>query len=215
MTNVVDSKTEYIEAKVLIKEAMTGNQDKIFCVKGLPKGMIYGDNGKIHRGIEISQTGDGSFVFFTNEREGKERLKLIDNYIESVYPRTRVAPKRIVNATMPGVSSSGPLTASQLEQKYESAYGVPYVDLPRPEVPFSTGSKTTTEMAIDTFKEDGYQRSDQASQPKPVETATASNLFCAQCDFIAKNKKSLVMHINVKHKKVIQHGPTNTTESNS
>ena len=197
---------EYIDKKVLIKQSGSGYHDKVFLVKGLPKDILFTESGDLQPGISKSATGDGAFVFDIT-RESRERLELMDRYIESVYPRHLPAPKRIYNAQQPGDPRSAPLTIDLLEGNFKEQFRVSFVDLPIPEdgnILFK--SKTSSEMAIGTYAVGDVLPS--TAVPEVKKEVTPSNLMCAQCDFEGKNKKSLVMHINVKHKKKEGDGPT-------
>lgn len=76
-------------------------------------------------GIEMSQTGDGGFVFFTQYNEALYRLRDIDNYIKANTPVLERIPVRIPYAIQPGVMSSGTRPLSEL----------PRVVLPEPVSP--------------------------------------------------------------------------------
>lgn len=195
---------EYIDKKVLIKEIGRGYHDKVFMVKGIPKDLLFTESGNLQPGIIKSQTGDGAFVFDVT-RESRERLELVDRYIASVYPRSLPAPKRIYNAQQPGDPRSAPLTLDLLEGNFKEQFRVPFVDLPVPEdgqVMFK--SKNASETAISSFQGEVLPSTAVMDEKKEV---PPSNLMCAQCDFVGKNQKALVMHINIKHKKD-KGGPT-------
>lgn len=76
-------------------------------------------------GIEMSQTGDGAYVFFVMNNESKYRLQDIDNYLRAKVPVTERIPQRIPYAVQPGVLTSGPRALSDL----------PRVVLPEPVSP--------------------------------------------------------------------------------
>ena len=190
---------EYIDKKVLIKETGSGFHDKVFLVKGIPKDLLFTENGNLQAGISKSATGDGAFVFDIT-RESRERLELVDRYIASVYPRHLPAPKRVYNAQQPGDSRSAPLTVELLESNFKEQFRVDFVDLPIPEDGMILSkSKTSSEMAIGSFSTDDIFPS--TAIPEQKKDVPASNLMCAQCDYTAKNKHGLVIHIGREHKK--------------
>lgn len=196
MNMAVAEKKEYIDRKVLIKEAGAGYHDRVFIVKGLPRDLLFGENGKLLPGIQKSATGDGSFVFDTM-RESRERLAIIDQYIASVYPNNLPIPKRIYNADQVGESRSGPLTVMQLEERYMQKFRVAYVDLPIPEGNPLYKAPTPMESISSTYRANGFLSSDES--PSNERKSVPSELLCAQCDYTAENKKALTMHITVKH----------------
>lgn len=200
----VAEKVEYIDKKVLIKEIGRGFHDKVYMVKGVPKDLLFTEDGKLQPGILKSMTGDGAFVFDTT-REARERLEAFDRYVASVYPRNLPSPKRIYNAQQPGDPRSAPLTLELLEGQYQEQFRVPFVDLPVPEdgmVMFK--AKSATESAIATFEGEVLP---STAVPEPKVRVPRSDEMCAQCDYVGKNKRALIMHINVKHKKV-KDGPS-------
>jgi hypothetical protein len=202
--------TEYIEKLVLIKEVGGGSQDRIYEVRNLPKSLLFGDDNKLLGGIEISQTGDGGFVFFGRTDESKRRLSTIDRYISGIYPRTQTLPRRIPNAQEPGRMSSNALTRNQLQDRFKDMFGVPYVDLPIPEHDMPKHeNKSVNQLAAESFGDE---------EPKVVSRQPDRNteraLMCNLCDFVAKNTTALKVHIARKHKGMI-HGSSNNKESNS
>lgn len=60
-------------------------------------------------GIELSQTGDGAYVFHTDYNEAAERLAAIDRYIEKVVPQAERVPERVSYAAQRGLMSSNPI----------------------------------------------------------------------------------------------------------
>jgi len=76
-------------------------------------------------GIEVSQTGDEAYCFFTMYNEAKDRLADIDRYIQQVMPVSERVARRIPYAMQPGVMSSGPIALSN----------IPSVVLPAPASP--------------------------------------------------------------------------------
>lgn len=76
-------------------------------------------------GIELSQTGDEAYVFFTQNNEGKNRLQDIDRYIQSVMPVAERIPVRIPYSSQPGLMTAAPRPLSQ----------IPRVVLPEPVSP--------------------------------------------------------------------------------
>lgn len=96
-------------------------------------------------GIERSQTGDGAYVFFTQNNEGYQRLQEIDRYIAQSVPVAERVAHRVPYALQPGVMSSGPKPLSDL----------PRVVLPEPVSPpanavqtEATPSSTITERPV-------------------------------------------------------------------
>lgn len=76
-------------------------------------------------GIELSQTGDGGYVFHTALNEAYARLQTIDRYIHAKMPVAERIPTRIPYSTQPGVLTAGPRPLSDL----------PRVVLPEPVSP--------------------------------------------------------------------------------
>jgi hypothetical protein len=60
-------------------------------------------------GIEMSQTGDGAFVFDIRFNEGKARLGDIDRYCRSNVPVAERLQERVPYSIQPGVMSAGPI----------------------------------------------------------------------------------------------------------
>jgi len=108
---------DMIDKKVLIKEAKGGLADLIYSVKNIPKSLLFQKNGKLHPGIKKSQTGDNGFLFERYDREGNQRLKTLDRYIEAVWPRKDTLPMRIPNQSVVGLGSSPALTKARLEER--------------------------------------------------------------------------------------------------
>lgn len=65
-------------------------------------------------GIEHSQSGDNSFVFFIGFNESRYRLEAIDRYIQQAAPVADRVPRRVPYATQPGVLTSGPRPLSDI-----------------------------------------------------------------------------------------------------
>jgi len=97
---------------VLIKE-VRGGGDRVFIINKLPKDMLYrvgrdmipigqqqylqpsgAVTDDLLPGVEMSQTGDGGYVFFIRNQEGKQRLAVIDEYVRTHWPSNRPLPKR-------------------------------------------------------------------------------------------------------------------------
>lgn len=150
---------EIIDKKVLIKEAITGvAADRIFSVKNLPKSLLYDKNGTLLPGIRVSQTGDNGFVFERYDREGDDRLKTLDRYIDRIWTKTPKTPERIPNQSVPDLASSPALTKSQLEERTENLFGVRFLDLPIPndqDVP-SFESVSESKHVTKTFQDEDY-----------------------------------------------------------
>jgi len=196
---------EVIDKKVLIKEAKPGLADLVFSVKNLPKSILFDKNGDLHRGIKKSQTGDNGFVFEQYDREGSDRLKMLDRYIDSIWPRTKSLPKRIPNQSVVGLGSSPALTMPQLEERIENDYGVRFLNLPIPQdedVP-SFENVTEAKHVVKTFHDDEYFDPDTKKIPKmPVEEKPVPVLDpfkCLGCNFVGFNKQSLAGHIRHHH----------------
>jgi len=200
---------EVIAKKVLIKEATGGVADLIFSVKNLPKDLLFDKNGAIHRGIKRSQTGDNGFLFERYDREGDDRLKTLDRYIDAVWPRTKSLPKRIPNQSVIGLGSSPALTMSQMEERIEGDYGVRFLDLPIPrdeDVP-SFENVSESKHVTKTFQDDGYYDPNQPPVVGPSRIASEvkteprpAGSKCIACPYIAKNNAGLAAHIRHKHK---------------
>lgn len=65
-------------------------------------------------GIELSQTGDGGYVFFVQNNEGKMRLADIDRYLQATMPVSERVPVRIPYSSQPGTLSASPRPLDQL-----------------------------------------------------------------------------------------------------
>lgn len=65
-------------------------------------------------GIEMSPTGDGAYVFFTNYNEAKARLADIDRHIKGTVPVAERVPERVFYAIQPGVMSSGTIPLNNI-----------------------------------------------------------------------------------------------------
>lgn len=76
-------------------------------------------------GIERSQTGDGAFVFHTEEVNAKQRLLAVDVYIRKCFPPGTSIPRRVPYAAVRGSMTSGP----------RSLDTIPRVELPGPVSP--------------------------------------------------------------------------------
>lgn len=76
-------------------------------------------------GIEMSPTGDGAYVFFTQYNEAKERLKEIDRYVQMNVPVAERVQARICYSLQPGVMTSGTVPLAN----------IPHVVLPAPVSP--------------------------------------------------------------------------------
>lgn len=137
MDNTMQIEDTFIE-NVLIKE-VTGFGDKVFVVSRLPKSLLYqkakemkpvvvtlpnGSKDQVLQpterivdellpGIEMSQTGDGGFVFW-DKNESKQHLKDIDRWITQVCPPTMRIPEREFYARVPKDQSSPAKHISQV-----------------------------------------------------------------------------------------------------
>lgn len=76
-------------------------------------------------GIEPSQTGDESFVFFVQNNEARMRLQDIDRHIQANVPVAERVQPRIPYSSQPGVMTAAPRALSQ----------IPRVVLPEPVSP--------------------------------------------------------------------------------
>jgi hypothetical protein len=76
-------------------------------------------------GIELSQTGDESFVFFVSNNEAKKRLEDIMRHIQANVPTAERLPDFIPYSSQPGVMTASPRPLSQ----------IPRVLLPEPVSP--------------------------------------------------------------------------------
>ncbi len=72
-------------------------------------------------GVEMSQSGDGAYVFYPNLSESKSRLLMIDEYIRQ-HVQDPEKRKRIPYALQPGLLTSSP----------KSRHQIPHVELPAP-----------------------------------------------------------------------------------
>jgi len=152
--------------EALIKEAGNMYHDKVFIVENLPRKFLYGwttkmvprkdingyndgskvpsQNGEVEEtlleGIEMSATGDGAFLFWSSMREGTERLKAIDRYIERTLPRDVPVPKRVDYAQQIGNSMSGPINYNQIPRVSLKA-----PEFENPEVPMQSGSPVVSQ----------------------------------------------------------------------
>lgn len=79
----------------------------------------------LNAGIEMSQTRDGAYCFFTQYNEARASLAAIDRYIQQTVPVYDRVAKRVPYAMQPGVLTSGPIALSD----------IPVVTLPEPVSP--------------------------------------------------------------------------------
>lgn len=127
---------EGVFKEVIIKEVSEfGGVDKVFIVENLPKKFLVQEvaekkNVRIGKGdVEEVPTGkmievplariernakDGSFVFFTEYNEARERLADIDRYIETSTPRDQRVPKRVPNSTDLSSTRAYPLQKEEM-----------------------------------------------------------------------------------------------------
>ena len=194
----VQVQSKYIEGKVLIKETRPGFQDRIFMVRGLPREMLFGPDGKLHEGILNSLTGDDGYLFEDSNRESKDRLAILDSYIDSVHPKNLKKPIRIINAVRPGDLRSEPLDADKLEKESKSRLGYEFVDLPTEDVSAPNKIVTNSEYVAQSYKDK------VESVPKP------KKYYCKipNCDYSTENWRGLNGH-NLKHKRGKLDGPSN------
>jgi len=198
--------TEYIDKKVIIKEVKSGRQDKIFVVRGLPKGLLFDGSGKLLQGVKKSATGDGAFVFFTDERESDDRLKLIDHYILQAHPKNLPSPQRAVNAEIVGDSRSNVLSPDRLESIFSERFGYGFVDLPMENQPV----RPLTEKPHSEAVAESWVKVDDIE--KKEEKGPSTNLYCVECDYISEKPRALRMHVQKKHGRGMKNGSTNNTE---
>jgi len=204
---------EVIDKKVLIKEVRPGSVDRIFSVKNLPKHLIFGKDGELLPGVLYSQTGDNGIVFERYDRESNDRLNTVDRYIDAVWPRTKTLPKRILNQSVPSISSSPALTMAQLEERMLSNYGVSYLELPIVEDRDAPSFEPMTEAkhVAQSYQDNGYydgkdkveQKQEVEDEPEEeieeVEKAVQS-LTCVACKKKLKTLTALKTHITKMHK---------------
>lgn len=65
-------------------------------------------------GIELSDSGDGAYVFHTELNSAKDALQAIDNYINRVYQGNGKVPERVPYAAQPGSHNSAPIPRNQI-----------------------------------------------------------------------------------------------------
>lgn len=140
---------EEILKEVLIKKCGNRLHDQVLIIENLPSRFIWEQTRKMEQqldrdgyptgnlipaksgelvwttkiGIEKSQTRDGGYCFWTNERDSNDRLLDIMKYVEAMFPRDQRIPEFVDNAQMRGEMNSGPL----------SYFDIPRVVLPLPE----------------------------------------------------------------------------------
>ena len=76
-------------------------------------------------GIEMSQSDDGAYCFFTQYNEAKAALAAIDRYVQQSVPVYDRVATRVPYAMQPGTMTSGPIALS----------AIPVVTLPEPVSP--------------------------------------------------------------------------------
>jgi len=117
----------YKRAKKLMIDYTNPQQNLVPCFKMVDGRKIETEEtfDELLPGIEMSQTGDGAFCFFTQYNEAKYRLRDIDNYLRATVPVSERLAERIPYAAQPGLLTSGtiPLNA------------IPRVVLPEPVSP--------------------------------------------------------------------------------
>lgn len=89
-------------------------------------------------GIEMSQTSDGAYCFFTQYNEAKNRLADIDRYVHQAVPVSERVPQRIPYAQQPGIMTSGPIPLSS----------IPSVVLPEPVSPPVSAEQTQVPAVV-------------------------------------------------------------------
>jgi len=200
---------EVIDKKVLIKEVRPGSVDRIFSVKNLPKHLIFGKEGELLPGVLYSQTGDNGIVFERYNREANDHLNTLDRYIDAVWPRSKTLPKRILNQSVIGLSSSPALTMAQLEERMLNDYGVPYLELPIVEDKDAPSFDNITEAkhVAKSYQDDSYynRESDQGDKNEPKEEIqevqeAVQSLTCVACKKQLKTLTALKTHITKMHK---------------
>lgn len=98
-------------------------------------------------GIEMSQTNDEAYCFFTQYNEAKDRLADIDRYIQQVVPVSERVARRIPYAMQPGVMSSGPIPLSNIPSVVLSAPASPPVKTEQVEAPTEVLKKPKRAMS--------------------------------------------------------------------
>lgn len=118
-------------------------------------------------GIEMSQTGDGAFCFFTQYNEAQRRLTDIDNYLKATMPVAERLPQREPYALQPGVMTSGTRPLNTL----------PRVVLPEP---VSPPSKDVQEGAPSPVSEPVKERKPRAPMTEQQKEAARERMAKAR-----------------------------------
>ena len=152
----------YIRAKKMIIDYADpkGNQNLVPAFELNERGQKVFTNeyiDELQPGMELSQTGDGAYVFFTQYNEAKKRLEEIDRYIKGNVPIAERIQSRIPYAVQPGVLSSGPIPLSSIPHVVLSEpVSPPSKDVQVGEVPMAEPAPKTrhfTEAQKETMRE--------------------------------------------------------------
>ncbi len=118
-------------------------------------------------GIEMSQTGDDAYVFFTNMNEGRMRLEDIDRHIQNNMPVAERIQQRIPYSVQPGVMTASPRPLNQ----------IPRVVLPEP---VSPPSKDVQAVAPSLISEAPKQRKVRKPMTEAQKAAARERLALAR-----------------------------------
>lgn len=151
--------------EVLLKKCGNRIHDQVLIVENLPRKFLFEETRKLvpkkdregwldgtmtvdpsgemvwtlYPGIERSQSGDGGFIFWTNEQESDGRLKDIMRYIDGVFPRDQRLPSFVDNAQLRGEMNTGP---------------IPYNLVPRISLPAPISEPSPTSMDVPSVSPD-------------------------------------------------------------
>jgi len=98
-------------------------------------------------GIEMSQTKDGAYCFFTQYNEAKEKLGAIDRHIQQVVPVSERVARRIPYAMQPGTMSSGPIALTDIPSVVLPAPASPPAKAEQVEAPTAVSNKPKRAMS--------------------------------------------------------------------
>lgn len=163
--------------EVLIKKCGNRLHDQVLIIENLPRKFLYEQTRKLvprvdrdgwmdgtmqvspdkeliwtlYPGIELSQTGDGGYCFWSENQESANRLKDIMRYVDASFPRDQRLPEFVDNAQVRGESNTGPIINSQIPR---IALPVEAKVSPAPAPVLSTSPRVTSQEPSGIFKVD-------------------------------------------------------------
>lgn len=166
----------YTRAKKLVVDYTNPQQNLVPCftIKDGRKVETGEMVDEILPGIEVSQTGDEAYVFFTSINESKARLQEIDRYIQNNVPIAERVAQRIPYSSQPGVMTASPRPLSQ----------IPRVLLPEPVSPPSK------DVQVNAAASPVLERAKKERKPMSDEQKAAARERMAKARAMKANKAS-------------------------